>query len=315
MLVPALPALPVLVPVEQAVLLLAPALAACALLGWWAGGRPVLALAWVAVALWLLTRPMAGSGDYAWVVRGWAVLLAGVFGLVLLARPGRTFFDQALPTVAIALVVALVALLTRAGASGPQFARLVEAEYTQRANEWILVLQRLGASPEWATVARQNPEAVALRDQFVSYYAAMPAESVRVLPAMLALESVAVLALAWALYQRLGRARIGPALAPLRGFRFNDQLIWGLIVGITIMVVPAFAELRSAGLNLLVFFGALYVVRGLGVLAWLFAPRRWAKVLLVAVGVLAWWMLAPFALALGVGDTWIDWRNRARPTS
>ena len=30
---------------------------------------------------------------------------------------------------------------------------------------------------------------------------------------------------------------------------------------------------------------------------------------------LAWQLLAPFALAIGVGDTWLDWRNRARPTS
>ena len=79
--------------------------------------------------------------------------------------------------------------------------------------------------------------------------------------------------------------------------------------------MPGFAELRGAGVNLLVFFGGLYVVRGLGVLAWLFAPRRWAKVLLVVVGVLAWQLLAPFALAIGVGDTWLDWRGRTRPSS
>ena len=142
----------------------------------------------------------------------------------------------------------------------------------------------------------------------------MPDRSLVVLPAMLALESLAALAVAWALYQRLARARLGPPLAPLRAFRFSDQLIWSLVVGVTLLVLPAFAELRSVGINLLVFFGALYVVRGLGVLSFLLAPRRWTKALLVAVGLIAWQLLAAFALALGVGDTWLDWRSRTRPT-
>ncbi|HEU4631694.1 MAG TPA: DUF2232 domain-containing protein [Gemmatimonadaceae bacterium] len=315
MLVPSLPVLPVLVPVEQAVVLLAPALAACALVSWWHGGRPLLALAWTGLAVWLLTRPLPGSADYAMLARGWGVLLAGVFGLICLLRPGRPFLEQALPTVAISLLVGIGVLATGAGGSGPQLARLMTAEFAQRTNEWLLWLQRLAASPEWAAYARRYPDVVALRDQVVAQYAAMPGHSVAVLPAMLALESLAVLALAWALYQRLGRARVGPPLGALRSFRFSDQLIWGLIVGITFLVVPGFGDLRGIGVNLLVFFGALYVVRGLGVLAWLFAPRRWARVLLVAVGVLAWQLLAPFALAIGIGDTWLDWRNRARPTS
>ena len=315
MLVPSLPALPALVPVEQAVVLLAPALAVCALMSWWHGGRLLLAVVWCAVAVWMLTRPLPGAAEYGLLAHGWGILLAGVFGLVCLLRPGRAFFSQALPTVGISLVLGIAALATRTGGSGPQLVRLMTAEYAQRTNEWLLWLQHLAATPEWADYARRYPDVVALRDQVVAQYASMPERSVALLPAMLGLESLAVLALAWALYQRLGRARIGPSLAALRTFRFSDQLIWGLIVGITFLVVPGFGELRGIGVNLLVFFGALYVVRGLGVLAWLFAPRRWAKVLLVAVGVLAWQLLAPFALAIGVGDTWLDWRNRARPTS
>jgi hypothetical protein len=314
-LVPSLPALPALVPVEQAVVLLAPALAVCALVSWWHGGRLLLAVVWCAVAVWMLTRPLPGAAEYGLLAHGWGILLAGVFGLVCLLRPGRAFFSQALPTVGISLVLGIAALATRTGGSGPQLVRLMTAEYAQRTNEWLLWLQHLAATPEWADYARRYPDVVALRDQVVAQYASMPERSVALLPAMLGLESLAVLALAWALYQRLGRARIGPSLAALRTFRFSDQLIWGLIVGITFLVVPGFGELRGIGVNLLVFFGALYVVRGLGVLAWLFAPRRWAKVLLVAVGVLAWQLLAPFALAIGVGDTWLDWRNRARPTS
>ncbi|HEV8235708.1 MAG TPA: hypothetical protein VGP84_13960, partial [Gemmatimonadaceae bacterium] len=35
-----------LLPIDQAMTLLVPAIAACALVGWWAGGRPFLAVAW-----------------------------------------------------------------------------------------------------------------------------------------------------------------------------------------------------------------------------------------------------------------------------
>jgi hypothetical protein len=313
--VPALPVLPVLVPIEQTLVLLAPVLAALALVGWWQGGRLLPALIWTAAAAWVLAQRLPGSEGYGWLVRGWAVLLAGVFGLLCLLRPRRSLFDQALPAVAIGLVLAVGALLTQGGALGAQLGRLLRAEFGQRTAEWSAWLTHLAATPEWAAYAARYPEALTLRQQVEAQYAALPERSLVVVPALLALESLAVLALAWALYQRLGRARVGPALQPLRGFRFNDQLVWGLIVGITLVVVPGFAELRGAGVNLLVFFGGLYVVRGLGVLAWLFAPRRWAKVLLVVVGVLAWQLLAPFALAIGVGDTWLDWRGRTRPSS
>ena len=40
-----------------------------------------------------------------------------------------------------------------------------------------------------------------------------------------------------------GRARLGAPLRPLREFRFNDQLVWGLIVGLTIMLLPTLESL------------------------------------------------------------------------
>jgi len=80
---------------------------------------------------------------------------------------------------------------------------------------------------------------------------------------------------------------------------------------------------RGIGQNLLVFFGALYAMRGLGVLTWFMAPGSlgialavafvllWAPVL-NAFAALAFMTLAVAALALGLGDTWADWRSRAR---
>ena len=127
-------------------------------------------------------------------------------------------------------------------------------------------------------------------------------------------------------HHRLSRARLGPPLRPLREFRFNDQLVWGLIVGLTIILLPTLKSLHGAGKNLLVFFGALYAVRGFGVLTWFMAPGSLGVTLTVsfvllfapilgAFAALALLMLAVAALALGLGDTWADWRSRARPTS
>ncbi len=315
LLAPATPFLPVLAPAAEALVLLVPAFAACALVGWWTGGRLSVALLWLLVAAWLVAQPIPGAAGYGWLVRGWAVMLAGVFGAFCVLRPRQGFLAQALPAVGTSLLIGMLALLTVNGPIADQLGRTMLAEYVDRTTQWTVLLDRLTSTPEWAAYFAKSPEALALRQQVVAEYGRMPVRSLTVLPAMLALESLAVLAVAWALFQRLSRSRIGPPLAPLQAFRFSDQLIWALVVGVTMLVLPAFAEVRDAAINLLVFFGALYVVRGLGVLSWMLAPRRWTKALLVAVGLLAWQLLATLALALGVGDTWLDWRRRTRPTS
>ncbi len=192
---PALPVLPVLAPVPQTVVLLVPALAACAVVGWWQGGRLALALAWIGVAVWLLSRPLPGGDGYASLARGWGVLLAGTFGLLCVLRPRRGMFDQALPAVALSLVLALAAMLTRAGPIGDELSRLVRAEYAGRSATWLAWLDRLAASPEWAAYAARHPDTATVRQRLAAEYAALPDRSLEVLPAVLALESLAVLAL------------------------------------------------------------------------------------------------------------------------
>src|SRR6185436_1560283 len=106
---------------------------------------------------------------------------------------------------------------------------------------------------------------------------------VAVLPALLALQSLTALALAWSLYHRLSRARLGAPLRSLRDFRFNDQLVWGLILGLIGVLLPALTVARGVGRNLLVFFAALYAMRGLGVLAWFMAPGGLTVTLVVSL--------------------------------
>jgi hypothetical protein len=141
---------------------------------------------------------------------------------------------------------------------------------------------------------------------------------VRLAPALLGLETLLALALGWAAYHRLARARIGPPLAALRHLRFNDQWVWGLIVGFTALLLPTMAEWRTAGINLVAFFGTLYALRGAGVLTWYIPDRAavWAPLgLLVLVPVLGpvWVLVALLTVtfALGLGDTWRDFRAGA----
>ncbi|MGQ0538120.1 MAG: hypothetical protein ACT4R6_04170, partial [Gemmatimonadaceae bacterium] len=79
------------------------------------------------------------------------------------------------------------------------------------------------------------------------------------------------------------------------------------------LVLPSFSGLRDVGLNLLFFFGALYALRGFGVLAWYFASHRVGFAFVLIVAVLALPLTSLFSLGVGLGDTWLDWRGRPRP--
>ena len=104
----------------------------------------------------------------------------------------------------------------------------------------------------------------------------------------------------------------GLGLAPLREFRFNDHLVWLLLLGLALIVFGAGEGWTSAGGNTVVFMGGLYTMRGAAVLLFLNGGLIGLGFLLVAVGML---VLAPVlimgALLVGVGDTWLDLRSKA----
>lgn len=314
LLVPAVPLFRVFVPIEQTFLLLGPSIAACTLVGWWAGGKAWMAIAWTALAAWMLASPVPGSGEYDAFARGWAVLLGGAFGLVCLLGARRPFFSRALSAIGIAAAFAL-AIGVFTPANPARMRSTMHAEYVRRVDDSFASWRQVSETPEWKQFAERNEGMAAMAQEGERQLRLIPDVSATLFPALLALESLATLALAWSLYHRVSRARLGASLSPLREFRFNDQLVWGLVVGVTLVVLPTLESLRGVGLNLLVFFGALYALRGFGVLTWFLAPSRLVTALLVGVALLAWPLLGVFALGLGLGDTRLDWRSRARPTS
>lgn len=104
LLVPAMPPFSVIFPVAETALMLVPAIAACALAGWKSGGRPFLAVLWVAFAAWIVVAG-AAQGEYALLARGWGVLVAVAFAAWAMLWPERSFLPRALATVGVALVI------------------------------------------------------------------------------------------------------------------------------------------------------------------------------------------------------------------
>ena len=308
-----------LLPVDETMMLFVPAIAACALVGWWAGGRMFSALLWVGLTVLIAAQDVAATGVFSNMIRGWSLLLAGAFGVAAMLGPTRPFFPKAMTALAVSVGIGLVmAMLGPGGFAGSTDS--VSAEFAKRNAEAVASLGK--AAEQWPSLAGQSPEFMATADRILSGFARA---GQMMFPAFLALESLAALALAWATYHRLSRQRIGEPLSMLREFRFNDQFVWGLIVGLVILVVPSLASARGVGANLVLFFGALYAMRGLGVLAWFMSPATFATSLVAGavlvlvpvvnvIAVLGFLTLGVTALGLGVGDTWADWRNRARST-
>jgi hypothetical protein len=310
LILPQLPFFEVMVPIDQTLLLLIPVVTVCSIVGWKLGGRAALALIWLALAVWMLLQPAGVAGTpYDQMARGWAILLAASFGLVSLWSVATPFFVRGLAAVGISTAVGfLIALAAPSGIA--RFQHAAGEEFTRRVSSTIERIHQSMDTPEWKQLAQKMPGLDTWNDESESVMRAMPDRADSLLPALLAVESLAALALGWGLYQRLSLVKIGPQLSSLTEFRFNDQLIWGAAVGAT-LCLPAFADGRTVGLNLLVFFGTLYLIRGLGVLAWI-ARGRYAVIIILSLIPQVCIMLGVLALGLGLGDTWLDIRRRAR---
>jgi len=256
---------------------------------------------------------LTGSADqFVALERAWVMLLAGALAVTLVLRPGRPFVPSALAALGLAagagwLLVWLTPLTL------PEIAWRVQHHYGYQAR---IILGQLAAGAE---ASGGGPSAlVEALERSVDMGIRLASA---VFPALLLLQSLAALALAWALYQRVAVAPLGPPHGRLREFRFNDNLIWGVVASLVIMVVPRLGALGALGGNLAVFFFGLYAMRGVGVVAAMAAAAGIGGAFAAAGATLFVLFLAPVAamaaLALGVTDTWVDWRRRleraARP--
>ena len=309
-----LPVAQTLLPIHQSITLLLPSLAACALVGWWRGGSLARASLLLGGAAWSVIIAVRGGVSSEVLTAGWSVIAGACLGLSVLASRSSRFLGKGVVAVLSALL--LSALLVAVTPAGPvALGRAVSSMLEVRGNADLINWRVARAQMTRASTTRADSATTAVLDRFEQSLSGLPQLARVTLPAMLALQTLVAMAIAWALFHRFSRTRLGDDLARLRDFRFNDHWIWSVIVGLVLALLPALDALRPLGVNLLVFFGALYAVRGTGVLAWFLRPGRSFLGLMVGVALLL--LLrdgAAIALGLvGLGDTWADWRRRIRP--
>jgi hypothetical protein len=257
---------------------------------------------WKWLAIWsvlLFFGVTFPAGELGGMSRGWAFLLGAAFLAVTLWRPLWGVLPRALLALAGA-VLAGVALV--AGTAG-------WSEFDLRVREHLLTV---------SSTAMDQLKAQAAGSAWVTQLATAAHEMAllqwTLFPALVALQSLAALALAsWAV-TRMRRGEGGPfTLRPLREFRFNDQLVWILIAGLLLVLLPLSALATRAGWNALLFMGGLYALRGLGIFVYLAGGAP--TVFSVLFGALTLLFLYPLvvttAVVVGLMDTWLDLRARA----
>lgn len=249
----------------------------------------------VAVAFLLVAFLGGGEPTPLWYAeRAWALLVAGAFVIWGAFAPGRGLLARSAAAVATAfgLVGAVGALRPRLLAEidwwiAAQLDRAALAAY-----QWF----RVGGDA-WTTVAEAVRGVVEL--QTVLY------------PALLGLGTLCALGVASYVSDRLAGSQ--GALAPLREFRFSDRLVWLLVAGLLLFVLPIGQWATRVGENVMAFMGGLYLLRGAAVLTWLgaaVATSGWSTALLLLAAVLFYPVALGAALVMGLSDTWLDLRSR-----
>jgi len=249
-------------------------------------------------AMFAFTVPLGmGESGLWWVERGWTVVVAGWFVALTLRWPDTAFLRRGLGAIVGAVGVFGFAFAARPGAWAT-----IDWRVTER-----IRLSVAGAAAE-LSARLDEPLSADTLDAITAWVEAQ----IEFFPAFLALATLAGLGIAWWMYGRWARGWPGP-LGRLSEFRFSDHLVWVLIGGLALALFGLGEGWARAGWNSVVFMGALYVLRGVGVILFASGGLSFFGGIVFAVAVL---LLAPIVIAgtlvIGVGDTWLDLRTRLR---
>jgi hypothetical protein len=239
-----------------------------------------------------------GPNSGLWYLeRGWALLLGGWFLALTLRWPAGRFISRGLGAVAGSFAAMALLFWTRPG----QWAVVNWAITSRMESGMGLAIQALRASlgPDAVTPGFESRALKAMAFQGVIF------------PALLGLASLAALGTAWWLHLRL-RKSPKEGIGPLGGFRFNDQLVWVFIAGLGFLLGTSGVP-EQLGTNAVVFMGALYALRGAGVVLFLTGGPTFLGSVLLVIGFI---FVAPLLLAgafvIGLGDTWLNLRARRK---
>jgi hypothetical protein len=263
--------------------------------------RPVVVLATMVVVILFLM--MGQSSASLWYLeRGWALILSGWFLALTLRWPRRSFLTRGLG--AVAGTFASMGLLFWTNPGTWAVADWTVTSQMKAGMALVVQATRMAVGPETVT-----PDVQAWAMEVVAVQGVM-------FPALLGLASLASLGVAWWLYLRLLKSD-SSGLGPFREFRFHDQLVWVLILGLLLFLGSfGFLDrmgpgLERLGTNAVVFMGALYALRGAAVVLFMAGGVSLFGGLLLILG---FFFVAPLLLAaafvMGLGDTWLDLRTR-----
>jgi hypothetical protein len=248
----------------------------------------------------LLGVALLGPADDAlwYFERGWVLVLGGWFLVLVVAWRGASFMARALGAVGATVASALLLFSVRRGG----FASL----------DWAVGDRLRRGASDVAVLWSQNVgfERVAARLSETAYTIAET--QAQLYPALLALASLAALAVGWWAYRRLALQQPNP-LGRLGEFRFHDALIWILIGGVVLVALPLNGDGTRIGTNVLVFMAGLYALRGVAVLvAVMGAQSVLATVVAAVLALLLYPVALTVAAVVGLTDTWLDIRSRRK---
>ena len=247
----------------------------------------------VSVALLVLS---GGDGRLGAATSAYIVLASGAFVSLVLLRPD-TILRQALRSIALAGAATAVLIQAIWGTAG------------WGALAWEITR---GTSLTMRMIVEAAPDAFPLYESMVRFIS-------MTWPAMLALQTLAGLALAWELHRRIGASAAQGGGAPLmrfKDFEIGDGWVWGIVAWLGVLILPVSSFLHVAGTNLGLVAGTLYVLRGAAIVATFAEAFGISALTLVLVAAAAAALALPLLFVLpglctlGITDTWYQYRRR-----
>ncbi|MFZ5564043.1 MAG: YybS family protein [Thermodesulfobacteriota bacterium] len=261
-------------------------------------GRPA---AVVVLAAALGTALLRWGGLTPDVGLGAALLILG-FALSEFAEKGLSIERTVLYACATVLAGGLAALMFYAGLSGAGTGAMVSDYIGEYLEISLRMYENAGMTGENLAVLTQAMES-------------LHRLLVRVLPA---LATAFALVAAWmtlltarAVMKRKGLAF--PDFGPLNRWSAPDFLVWAVIGGGVLMLVPA-EPAKAAAQNTLIVLATIYFFQGIAILSFLFESKGVPRPVRVAVYTMMaiWQLLALLVAGVGLFDTWVDFRRLRR---
>src|SRR6266581_3741845 len=248
----------------------------------------------VSVAL-LVIGGGGGGGRLAAVTSAYIVLTTAAFVSLVLVRPDA-ILRQALRSV-VAAGVACALLI-----------RVMWGSEAWRGLAWEATRQ---ASSAMRTIVEVAPDAFPIYEPMVRFMSLT-------WPGMLALQTLAGLALAWQLHVRIATAGSGVRvpLTRFKDFNIGDGWVWGIIAWLGVLILPVSSALHIAGTNVGLVAGTLFVLRGAAIVATFAEAFGVSAVALVLMAAAAAALAVPLLFVLpglctlGITDTWYQYRRR-----